>query len=84
MDEDDNVEVVPVLDEEVPLADMDLEEHHCCILHFLLMLIALIIYAFYTSSMKRRQQRIAELRDELETETLKRRLGLTDSRENMK
>lgn len=70
--EDGDVEVVPVVEEEVPLAKRDLDDHECCILHFLLMLAAMIIYAAYTRSMKKRQERIAELAEELETEKLKR------------
>ena len=70
--EDGDVEVVPVVDEEVPLAKRDLDDHECCILHFLLMLAAMIVYAAYTRSMKKRQERIAELAEELETEKLKR------------
>ena len=70
--EDGDVEVVPVVEEEVPLAKRDLDDHECCILHFLLMLAAMIVYAAYTRSMKKRQERIAELAEELETEKLKR------------
>lgn len=70
--EDGDVEVVPVVEEDVPLAKRDLDDHKCCILHFLLMLAAMIIYAAYTRSMKKRQERIAELAEELETEKLKR------------
>lgn len=77
-DEEGNVTIVPVQDEEVPLTNRDLDNHDCCILHFLLMLAAFIVYAFYTRSMKKRQQRIAELRDQLETEVLKRKLGVAD------
>ena len=72
-DEDGNIEVTPVVDEEVPLANRDLDDHDCCVLHFLLMLAALIVYAAYTRSMKKRQARIAELAEELETEMLKRK-----------
>ena len=70
--EDGDVEVVPVVEEEVPLAKRDLDDHECCILHFLLMLAAMIVYAAYTRSMKKRQEKIAELAEELETEKLKR------------
>ena len=70
--DDDEVEVVPVVEEEVPLANRDLDNHECCILHFLLMLAAMVVYAMYTRSMKKRQARIAELAEELETEMLKR------------
>ena len=79
---DGGIDVVPVVDEQVPLADMDLENHDCCILHFLLMLLALLVLALYTRSMKKRQERINELREELETEMLKRELGLVDEKEN--
>lgn len=71
--EEGEVEVVPVIEEEVPLAKRDLDDHDCCILHFLLMLAAMIVYAAYTRSMKKRQERIAELAEELETEMLKRK-----------
>ena len=70
--EDGDVEVVPVVEEEVPLAKRDLDDHKCCVLHFLLMLAAMIVYAAYTRSMKKRQEKIAELAEELETEKLKR------------
>ena len=80
--ENGEVDIVPVVDEKVPLARMDLEDHDCCILHFLLMLLALIVLMLYTRSMKKHQERIAELRDELETEQLKRELGLADKNEN--
>ena len=73
VDNEGNVEIRPVVDEEVPLANRDLDDHECCVLHFLLMLAAMIIYAAYTRSMKKRQERIAELADELETEMLKRK-----------
>ena len=72
-DDNGEVEVVPVVDEEVPLANRDLDDHECCVLHFLLMLIAMIVYAAYTRSMKKRQERIAELVEELEAEMLKRK-----------
>ena len=71
--EDGDVEVVPVVEEEVPLAKRDLDDHKCCVLHFLLMLAAMIVYAAYTRSMKKRQEKIAELAEELETEKLKRK-----------
>ena len=70
--DDGEVELVPVLEEKVPLANRDLDNHECCILHFLLMLAAMVVYAMYTRSMKKRQARIAELAEELETEMLKR------------
>ena len=61
------------MEEEVPLAKRDLDDHKCCVLHFLLMLAAMIVYAAYTRSMKKRQEKIAELAEELETEKLKRK-----------
>ncbi|MDO4485016.1 MAG: MBG domain-containing protein, partial [Bacillota bacterium] len=69
---DGGVNLVPVEDDKVPLAKRDLENHYCCILHFLLMLLALIALIWYTADMKRRQARIAELKDELETEQIRR------------
>ena len=78
---EDDMEVVPVVEEKVPLAKRNLDDHECCILHFLIMLIALIIYAAYTRSMKKRQERIAELADELEMELLKRSQG--EAKENV-
>lgn len=73
---DGGVDVVPVMDEEVPLANRELAGHLCCIMHFLLMMLALLVYVFYTKSMKRQQARVAKLRDEFETESPRRRLGL--------
>ena len=71
-DDDGNVNVTPVVDDKVPLARQNLDDHDCCILHFLLMLLALIALICYTVDMKKRQERIAELKDELETEQIKR------------
>ena len=73
---DGGVDVVPVMDEEVPLTNRELAGHLCCIMHFLLMILALLVYVFYTKSMKKQQARVAKLRDEFETETHKRRLGI--------
>ena len=67
---------MPVMDEEVTLANLELAGHLCCIMHFLLMMLALLVYVFYTKSMKRQQARVAKLRDEFETESPRRRLGL--------
>lgn len=78
VDDDGNVTVVPVEDEEVPLA-RDIDDHDCCALHFLLTLAAFIIYLFFTKSMKKRQAKINELRDQYETEVLKRKLGIADN-----
>ena len=71
-DDNGNVNVTPVVDDKVPLARQNLDDHDCCILHFLLMLLALIALICYTADMKKRQERIAELKDELETEQIKR------------
>ncbi len=79
-DEDGNIVVMPVEDEEVPLADRELADHECCILSFLLMLATLIIYSCFTHSMKKRQKKLAELKDQLAEETLRRQLGITDQR----
>ena len=71
-DDNGNVNVTPVVDDKVPLARQNLDDHDCCILHFLLMLLALIALICYTVDMKKRQEKIAELKDELETEQIKR------------
>ena len=65
------IQLVPIADDEVPLAKGDPGNHRCCIFHFLVMLLAMIVLAFYTRSMKKRQERINELKTELETEQLK-------------
>ena len=52
-----------------PLGNMDLEkdnDHKCCILHFILLVLALIVELIYTHDRKKRQERIFELRRELE------------------
>ncbi|OUQ43414.1 hypothetical protein B5E64_14935, partial [Drancourtella sp. An12] len=52
-----------------PLGNMDLDkddDHKCCILHFILLLLALIVELIYTHDRKKRQERIFELRRELE------------------
>lgn len=79
-DEDGNIVVMPVEDEEVPLADRELADHECCILSFLLMLATLIIYSCFTHNMKKRQKKLAELKDQLAEETLRRQLGIADQR----
>ncbi|MDO4485020.1 MAG: hypothetical protein Q4C46_00335 [Bacillota bacterium] len=66
------IQLVPITDDEVPLAKGESGNHRCCIFHFLVMLLAVIVLAFYTRSMKKRQERINELKTELETEQLKR------------
>ena len=69
-------------DEEVPLANTNLEnEHKCCIFHFLVMLISMIVLAFFTRSMKKRQKEIFELREELDTELAKRGLPLSNEKQ---
>ncbi len=81
VDEDGNVTVTPISEEEIPLASGSNDDHKCCILHFLLMLAALIIYTWYTHSMKKHQKKLAEMKDELAEETLKKQLGITDGRQ---
>ena len=78
-DDDGNVVIVPVDEVEIPLADRELDDHKCCILSFLLMLATLIIYSWFTHSMKKHQKKLAELKDQLAEETLKRQLGITDN-----
>ena len=78
-DDDGNIVIVPVDEVEIPLADRELDDHKCCILSFLLMLETLIIYSWFTHSMKKRQKKLAELKDQLAEETLKRQLGITDN-----
>lgn len=81
VDEDGNVTITPINVEEIPLAGGVNDGHLCCILHFLLMLAALIIYSCYTDSMKKHQKKLAELKDELAKEMLKKQLGITDDRQ---
>lgn len=81
-DDDGNIVIVPVEDMEVPLADREIDDHKCCIMSFLLMLATLIIYSWFTHSMKKRQKKLAELKDQLAEETLKRQLGITDKTGN--
>ncbi len=81
-DEDGNITLTPITEEEIPLANRDLDDHKCCALSFLLMLATLIIYTCYTYSMKKRQEKLAELKDQLAEETLKRRLGITNDRKS--
>ena len=64
-------------DEDVPLADQNLDNHKCCILHFLIMLITLLVYALATKSMKKRQKKLHEVREELDCELAKRGLPLS-------
>lgn len=81
VDDNGNVNIVPVEDEEVPLANRDLDDHACCLFHFLLAVATIIIYAFFTKSMKKRQAKVNELKDQLETELLKRKLGIADDKD---
>ena len=81
VDEDGNVTITPISEEQIPLAGGRNDDHKCCILHFLLMLAALIIYTWYTHSMKKHQKKLAELKDQLAEETLKKQLGITDDRQ---
>ena len=78
--EEEGVELVTIGEEEIPLAEVKEDDHKCCILSFLLMLATLIIYTWFTHSMKKRQKKLAELKDQLAEETLKRQLGITDQK----
>ena len=79
VDDDGNVTFIPITEDEIPLDNRELDDHKCCILSFLLMLATLIIYSWFTHSMKKRQKKLAELKDQLAEETLKRQLGITDN-----
>ena len=68
-------------DEDVPLADQNLDNHKCCILHFLIMLITLLVYALATKSMKKRQKKLHEVREELDCELARRGLPLSREKE---
>ena len=68
-------------DEDVPLADQNLDNHKCCILHFLIMLITLLVYALATKSMKKRQKKLQEVREELDCELARRGLPLSREKE---
>lgn len=81
-DDDGNVTVIPITEDEIPLANKEIDDHKCCIMSFLLMLATLIIYSWFTHSMKKRQKKLAELKDQLAEETLKRQLGITDKTSN--
>ncbi|MCM1189214.1 MAG: hypothetical protein NC541_07940 [bacterium] len=70
--EDGDVIIIPIEEEETPLANFH-DGHICCILHFLLMLAALIVAICYTKSMKKHQKKIAELMGKYNTETIKRK-----------
>ena len=74
-DEEGNYVLTPIEEIEVPLADIDLDEHKCCILHFLIMLAAFIILAVHMRNQKKRQARVFELREEIELEKTKKDLG---------
>lgn len=52
---------VNIDDEATPLAG----EHECCILHFLILCAALLIELLYINDKKKRQQKIFEMRREL-------------------
>ncbi|MDD7719199.1 MAG: hypothetical protein PUJ11_06855, partial [Eubacteriaceae bacterium] len=74
-DNDNPVDVTPtenIDDPETPLINVD--DEACCILHFLITLITLIIVGFFTRSMKKRQERINEIREQLDSECAKRGL----------
>lgn len=74
-DDDGDYILTPVAEIEVPLADIDLEEHTCCILHFLLMLAAFILLTVHMRKQKKRQERVFELREKLELEKAEKELG---------
>ncbi|MEZ3506794.1 MAG: hypothetical protein K1W10_07620 [Lachnospiraceae bacterium] len=78
LDENGDPVLRAVTDDRVPLTNRDLDDHKCCILSFLLMLATWLIYTWYTHSMKKHQEKLAELKDQLEEGTLKKRLGLPD------
>ena len=82
VDDDGNVTFIPITEDEIPLDNRELDDHKCCILSFLLMLATLIIYSWFTHSMKKRQKKLAELKDQLAEETLKRQLGIADTKES--
>ena len=67
--------LTPIEDIEVPLADLNLNDHECCILHFLIMLAAFIILAVHINKQKKRQARVFELRETIELERVKKDLG---------
>ncbi|MDE7325807.1 MAG: DUF11 domain-containing protein, partial [Lachnospiraceae bacterium] len=73
LDEDGNVDIVPVEDERVPLSAREFSKHMCCVLHLILMLAGMIIVVYYTSRRKRCQARIFALTEELREEQYKRR-----------
>ncbi len=75
---DGDYELVPVEEEDVPLANLNLEDHDCCILHFLLMLLALITLICYTINMKKRQAKVFELREELELKKVNKVIEKTE------
>ena len=64
----DTYELVPIPEEETPLANVEAGEHTCCIMHFLLMLAAMTVLGFYTKSRKKHQARIFEMRRALAKE----------------
>lgn len=64
IDEDGNAEVVPIDEEEIPLAGMDSPVLHC-ILHFLLLLAAVLMFLYYMVSTRRWHKKLEDLRDQL-------------------
>ncbi len=58
--------IVPVDEQDVPLAEGDLGPHICCILHYLLMFTAMLILAWHTKNKKDKMEKIAELTEELD------------------
>ena len=60
-DENGDVDLVPVEDEEVPLANTVIDEHVFCILHYLLLLLTVILSICYAISLKKQQKRLVIL-----------------------
>lgn len=83
-DEDGNITFVPITEDEIPLDNRKLDDHKCCILSFLLMLAAMLIYTWFTHSMKKRQRKLAELKDHLAEEMLKRQHGTTHTQKGVR
>ena len=60
-DENGDVDLVPIEDEEVPLANTVIDEHVFCILHYLLLLLTVILSICYAISLKKQQKRLVIL-----------------------
>ncbi len=81
-DEEGDITLTPISEEEIPLANREIDAHRCCALSFLLMLATMVIYSWYTYSMKRRQKKLVVLKDQLAEEMLNRKLGITGNRKS--